>query len=310
MQLIQCQVNAGLGNQLFQACAAICYGLNFNRNVILDSSWYSIQRYRPKRLFLLGDLLPFSRVISQGASNCQLNYCRCSIIGYLSIILQKRKMWRKCFQLLPEKRFIFEGSIHHRANELAVDYSEHQLIMIGSWQTIEHFQQVGKSFCQFIKPQFKLSADYHNFSTAIRSSELPVFVHVRRGDFISLGHGVHTPSYYRAAAEAIQGRLLAEPDWFVFSEDQDWCRSNLAFLGERVRFVSVKSAHSEIEELLLMKECRGGAIIANSSFSWWGAALGDDPCRPVIASRYRHGIGERNVQAQRLLPHWQMVEEF
>lgn len=310
MQSIQCQVNAGLGNQLFQACAAVCYGLNFNRNVILDSSWYSIQRYRPKRFFLLGDLLPFSEVITQGSKNCQLNYFRYSIIGYLSIILQKTNRWRGCFQLLPGKRFIFEKSIHYQAHELAFDYPEHRLIISGSWQTVEHFQQVGKSFRQLINPQFKLSANYLKFSKAIRSSELPVSVHVRRGDFISLGHGVHTAGYYRAAAEAIQGRLMAKPNWFVFSEDQEWCRSNLDFLSDRVCFVNVKSAHAEIEELLLMRECRAGAIIANSSFSWWGAALGDAPGRPVIASRYRHGIGEGDVQAQRLLPHWQMVEEF
>jgi len=310
MRIVHCQLNAGLGNQLFQACAAICYGLNFNRDVILDGSWYGIQRYRPRRFFLLNKLLPFGSLVSRGSSNYQLTYHPRSFEGIVSLLLRKQTWLRECLPQLLGRRFIFEKSMHQRSIELSVAYPERNIIMVGSWQTIEHFQQAGGLFCHLIRPRFEVSADYQHFVHAIRSAKFPVAVHVRRGDFLLLGHGVHTQKYYKAAAATMQSRLGAEPDWFVFSEDQDWCRSNLDFLGERVRFVNVKSAHAEIEELLLMKDCRGGAIIANSSFSWWGAALGDAPGRPVIASRYRHRTGEGDVQTHRLLPHWEMVEEF
>jgi len=102
---------------------------------------------------------------------------------------------------------------------------------------------------------------------------------------------------------------VTNPDWFVFSEDQEWCRAHLPFLGN-AHFVQVESANPEIEELFLMKACKAGGIIANSSFSWWGAALGDQPDRPIIASRYRQGPGLGDVQHERLLPHWIRIEEF
>jgi hypothetical protein len=307
--IVQCQVNAGLGNQLFQACAAISYGLKHQRQIVLDRSWYRLQRYRPKRLFLLEKLLPFGDKVSDN-NIISLVYQNISWEGLLAALVRNRRQVREWLPSLAGRRFIFEESIHERPKELSIEYPERRIVMLGSWQTVDHFRQVGPVFREVIKPRFEQSISGRGFLSMIRKANVPVSVHVRRGDFLSIGHGVHTPRFYRDAAELIRGRLGTEPDWFVFSEDQEWCRTYLRFLGKRVHFVAVESPHAEVEELLLMKECRAGAIIANSSFSWWGAALGDRPGRPVVASRYRHGPGKGDVQGERLLPHWETVEEF
>jgi hypothetical protein len=283
--------------------------MRFGRCTVLDGSWYDLQRYCPKRQFLVDKLLPVETMASESTTPCLL-YQQRSMLGILALIGQKSKWLRKWLSRIQGSRFIYEESIHHPAGELSQDYPEHRLVMVGSWQTTEHFQRSGKLFCNLIRPRFDVSNDYKFIAKTIKESRLPVSVHVRRGDFLRIGHGVHSPRYYRAAAEVFRYRAGKDPDWFVFSEDQEWCRTNLSFLGSKARFVTVNSPNAEIEELLLMKECRAGAIIANSSFSWWGAALGDEPGRPVIASRYRHGPGDGDVQTARLLPHWERVEEF
>jgi hypothetical protein len=110
-------------------------------------------------------------------------------------------------------------------------------------------------------------------------------VHVRRGDYVTNAasnrfHGVCPPEYYaRAAAELAQQHGVER--FFVFSDDPEWTRANLS-LPRPAEHVSHNTERAAHWDLYLMKHCRHH-IIANSSFSWWGAWLDARPDSVVIA---------------------------
>jgi hypothetical protein len=120
------------------------------------------------------------------------------------------------------------------------------------------------------------------------------FIHIRRGDYASLvgDSGLLPLDYYRRAVRALENVTGGGIHWLVFAEDEAWARQHMAFLPEW-QLVDYDSPDRDIEDMQLMAACNA-AIIANSSYSWWGAALGDQPGRPVVApDRYwnRPGAG-------------------
>jgi len=106
-----------------------------------------------------------------------------------------------------------------------------------------------------------------------------VSIHVRRGDFLTDGFGgICTPEYYKRAIELIRSKV-ANPHFFVFSDDMDWCRAHLR--EPNTWFVDIHSGHDSWKDMLLMSRCKHH-INANSTFSWWGAWLDANPNKLVI----------------------------
>lgn len=91
-------------------------------------------------------------------------------------------------------------------------------------------------------------------------------IHVRRGDYTNLQnyHPLQSLEYYKKGMDE-----LGFDHYYCFSDDIQWCKENL--IDSRIEFVENTS---EIQDLKLMSRCKG-AVIANSSFSWWGAYLGN-----------------------------------
>jgi hypothetical protein len=118
-----------------------------------------------------------------------------------------------------------------------------------------------------------------------------VSVHVRRGDYVSNSFYVdltQTDYYQKAMAEFPDRRFL------VFSDDIEWCKKfffNLDIYNDQISYSEGKT---ELEDLNLMMRCNGH-IIANSTFSWWGAWLGKGKVvAPLVKNWYADGY-ERTV---------------
>lgn len=157
----------------------------------------------------------------------------------------------------------------------------------GLWQDENYF--AGKLAAQ-VREAFRFSIPENAATSAIRhemEGVQAVCLHVRRGDYVSnpkyasiLG-GVCTDDYYAGAIAEIE-RRVADPVYFVFSDDVDWVLANSAFLqGRRIHPVRGNSGRESALDMKLMSVCRHN-IIANSSFSWWGAWLNPHPDKVAV----------------------------
>ena len=106
-----------------------------------------------------------------------------------------------------------------------------------------------------------------------------VSLHVRRGDFVKSKRALDA-GYYKRAIMYMR-RHLREPLFLVFSDDLDWVRKHLD-VGDNCIYVNEGRNLQDYEELFIMSSCQNN-IIANSTFSWWGAWLNRNPKKMVIA---------------------------
>jgi len=147
------------------------------------------------------------------------------------------------------------------------------LTLSGYFQSEKYFKQFSEdvrkefTFKQFIDPL----------------EEGVVAVHVRRGDYTNLQdhHPLCTLDYYEKSMA-----MFEDSSFLVFSDDIEWCKENIK--GPRVMYSEENSAARDLQ---LMASCDYN-IIANSSFSWWGAWLNDNPYKKVIAPKVWFGKGK------------------
>jgi hypothetical protein len=127
--------------------------------------------------------------------------------------------------------------------------------------------------------------DYYNLMKTTES----VSVHVRRTDYLWASNG--TPaldiSYHRASMVKIQ-QMISSPQWFIFSDDIKWCRREFCDL-KNVVFVEGNENNPWLD-IQLMAACRHH-VIANSTFSWWGAYLGEDTGVTLYPAPWFRGRG-------------------
>ena len=97
--------------------------------------------------------------------------------------------------------------------------------------------------------------------------------------------------YYQNAIEEVVSKV-ENPTFFVFSDDIAWAEQNLK-IAYPIIFVGHNDADKNYEDLRLMSECQHN-IIANSSFSWWGAWLNQNPSKIVIAPQSWFATTQRN----------------
>jgi hypothetical protein len=129
-----------------------------------------------------------------------------------------------------------------------------------------------------------LGSSTHELAEEIHSCQ-SVCLHVRRGDYVSnqtasAYHGICSVRYYEKALKVISEHKHIDKI-FVFSDDPDWCRENFPRADSLVVVGDEHSGYRSSLHLWLMSLCKH-FVIANSSFSWWAAWLGDSPEKIVV----------------------------
>lgn len=143
------------------------------------------------------------------------------------------------------------------------------LYLSGFWQSYKYFEGYDKEIKEvFALPHIEGYGDY-------------VSIHVRRGDYVQ-----HNASFPPITVDYVQQGLakVGASKVIVFSDDIAWCKINFAHLGP----MEFSEGRNELQDLSLMASC-GHHIIANSTFSWWGAYLGHNPHRKVISPSCKRG---------------------
>ena len=206
----------------------------------------------------------------------------------------------------------------HCYDENLVDSCSDNTNLDGFFQTEKYFENIVDE----IRSDFTFKDEYlkpcKEFIDSLDTT--PIFLHVRRGDAIGKEHyhPVAPMSYY---VEALK-RFDKDTPCFVFSDDLDWCKSQELFKSDRFLFNdnierydyqsmdgsgSMQYTLLPHVDLCLMSLC-SGAIIVNSSFSWWGAWLQNNRGK-VIASKPWFGPSASDLDTSDVVPnHWEIID--
>jgi hypothetical protein len=265
--MIITKLKGGLGNQMFQYAAGRSLSILRKTELKLDLSFYK-------------NLDPAYRRYQMSAFNTIENIASKAEVEKM----QKNSLWRSLERSLP---YSMRSTIVN--NDLFFDPNFFRIrdntYIEGNWQNEKYFCNISDN----IKSEFSLrkavTENFESISERISKSH-SISLHIRRGDYLSPKFSNIYPvlsSEYYAKAAAHFDSLLSDPIFFVFSDDLDWAKKNLNIPYPSV-FVDLSGENKDAEEMVLMSRCRHN-IIANSSFSWWGAWLNRNPDKIVISPK-------------------------
>ena len=267
----------GLGNQMFQYAAALGLAVRQDRALKMEVSAFAAYKNRSYQL----DCLKVPQNLYTGAPLFQP---ASNSIAARAI----RRIKREVF-----KGYVFKGGTfrkgvycepHFHFDPAFFQLSGAEILLNGYFQSPRYFESVAQLLRERFQPVAPLSVTAADWAAKIAASPCSVSLHVRRGDYLqapySALHDVLDRSYYDRAVNLVQ-RLAAERvEFFLFSDEPD-------FIAEA--FADLPGAHGVRsdpgtcwEDMFLMARCRHH-IIANSSYSWWGAWLNPAGDRCVIA---------------------------
>jgi len=190
-------------------------------------------------------------------------------------------LWRKLRQIYRTKNIWHEEtSFFSYSKEIFEDKKSRYYW--GYWQHIDYITPVTHLLRRHLKfPPFK---DAENIRIQhLLQQQNAVSLHVRRGDYLQepLFKDICTEEYYQKSVQYIL-ETQESPLFIVFSNDIAWCKSRFKELN--TIFVEHNTGSDSFRDLQLMSLCKHH-IIANSSFSWWGAWLNENPDKVVISPR-------------------------
>ena len=297
MQIVMRQFS-GFGNQLFQYAAGKYYAQQHGAQLrlVIDPPKRAVSHGHP-RPFLLSELCivaPFAETSAQD-----------------SFVLSQRRSLRSLVSLSNRLRHIqvFRESFSERHTfqpALPVKPATELLYLVGYWQThhvVDSIADQLRTELAFRNPP--RGAANRDMMAKIANCDDSVSLHVRRGDYtLAIEGNLALPLEYYTRAIAYFRERLANPTFFIFSDDIPYMRQHLSSDLQAV-FVDHNDEAAASEDLRLMSACRHH-IIANSSFSWWGAWLNPNRDKLVFAPRYWH-LKPDSFYPDLLPPAWHTV---
>lgn len=189
---------------------------------------------------------------------------------------------------MVQKSILSRKNVYREKSEFHFDaavFDQRQKLIVGTWQSEKYFKDIQPVILDSFT--FNVAKDVQNLALSQQITESnAVSVHVRRGDYFT-GKWAKTHSmqnqieYYTTAIEKILDRV-ENPKFFVFSDDPKWVINNLNI--PCAKYVDHNTGKNAFVDMYLMTLCKHN-IIANSTFSWWGAWLNRNKEKIVISPR-------------------------
>jgi hypothetical protein len=264
-------VSGGLGNQMFQ------YALYFalkerDKNVIFDTSLFNFTKmhngYELERCFGLN--VPKVRVT------------KCGILKLRFFLKYKPK------SLMYNDKLYYDDTV----------FKVNRKYLSGTWQSEKYFKQIETKLHDAFS--FK-NIDFENQSIANEIKSVnSISLHIRQGDYVnnSLHGGICTEEYYLKAINRLVHEMGNEKslEFYVFSDDKKFAIQFISKLNIKAKIIDFNIGRDSYKDMYLMSQCKHN-IIANSSFSWWGAWLNICPGKIVIApKRWFGGVDNYNYK--------------
>ena len=262
----------GLGNQLFVYAAG--KALSHRQSIPLRIDKSHFEKY-PLRLF---ELDSFESFFEESQTGNQL-----SSLLTKSIFSGWSRVRRLVKKIIHGPRSIFDQAFIFNPTLLKVRRHEG---LEGYFQSWRYFGEVADELRQEIRSVVSPSNFYTHLQKEVARAEVSVAIHVRRGDYVSSSYmGVVPEAYYQRALGLLQ-ELVGDFRIYLFSDDVKLLHDEgfLAGWRNRVRVVITPDNSRPIESLNLIAQC-DHVVMANSTFSWWGAWLGERAGRHVFYPR-------------------------
>jgi hypothetical protein len=250
----------GLGNQMFQVAAAVVYAKETYRRIILPDEFYNSHN-------------PTKQDYAESIFR--------EFIHRLNRPLDQHAI----------DQLILTGFLQHPGEPGFEDWSPIDLsgnILLHGY--FQNYPPIGRHE-DAVRSVFL--SGLGNYRAHLRHSSDRVGIHVRRGDYLKPSISDVLPvqplSYYQ---EAIHRFPRDTTEFYIFSDDLDWCKEQEIF--QQLPEKTFVEESNELKALAMMTTCTRGMICANSSFSWWGAFLGAHKYRkPVIVPKnwFKGGVG-------------------
>lgn len=262
------KIFGGLGNQMFQYAIGRSLAIQNGTVLKLDLSAYKyFNAYIPRKFGL--------NVFQINVEEASEDECNKFKKGKVMTFLERIKPFYRR-STLREPYYNFSADVFKAKGEVCLD---------GYWQSEKYFSK----FIEVIRNDFTLKPGFSQFDENLVKKidgTNSVSVHVRRGDYVENEtvnkiHGLCDPGYYLRALEVIKEKT-GPITVFVFSDDIEWVKNNIKF-DVQTEYVS-RNGLEDYEEMILMSKCKHN-VVANSSFSWWGAWLNRNANKIVIAPK-------------------------
>jgi hypothetical protein len=264
------QLMGGIGNQMFQYAAA--RSLSITRSLSVRFFYFDSYPFATRELLL--DKFALELEMADQSERNRIDTLKSDRVEALA-------RYGNTFPqslMIERTQFVYDDQFFHAPDNT---------VLIGYWQNEFYFKRFAGEIRRLFTLKDATNKRCQEISKLIESKRCSVSVHIRRGDYalhkeIYAVHGLCPMEYYCKALQILRERLSGI-NLFLFSDDIAWVESNFDVLG--LPFDIVDPSHSDPQEdLVLMSLCKHH-IIANSSFSWWGAWLNPSPAKIVIAPR-------------------------
>jgi hypothetical protein len=270
--MIVTKLQGGLGNQMFQYAAGLRLALSRGANLALDVSALDERTDEVRRGY---ELAPYR--ISADMLDPRRGADPRGRVARILGRLRRPKETESSSPASPEaeRAFHFDPAV--------LDLPEGSRLS-GYWQSERYFADVADRVRGDLTLRDAPTGRNAEVAAQIASCTA-VSLHVRRGDYVSnpthnATHGVCDLDYYQCAVRHI-GKNVDEPVFFLFSDDPQWVSAHLEIEAPTV-LVDHNGPDAACEDLRLMSGC-AHHVLANSSFSWWGAWLNPSPEKLVVA---------------------------
>ncbi|MGB6974723.1 MAG: alpha-1,2-fucosyltransferase [Terracidiphilus sp.] len=290
----------GLGNQLFQYAAGRYFASRYGASLeLIREPQEHAESFGRPRPFLLS-LYHVSAVIRD---RTVLDRTICSVDP-------KKRPLASLIRLITRAQAYRQPSARDREfmEDLPISASTSAIYIEGNFQAHQYASHLGPEIRKELQLREPPSNKNAQLLDRIRSTPNAVSVHVRRGDYLLWQGGPKAlPLKYYLDAMQIFDEKIGRPAYFVFSDDLAFAREILP-RDREILFVDNNDETKPHEDLRLMSACRHN-IVANSTFSWWGAFLNANP-RKLVCAPKNWGLGSEAYQNVDLIPpEWLVIAE-
>lgn len=258
-------IKGGYGNQLF--CYAIGYALSrkMNAQLWLDISMLDNQKVNGRKAEIFNLKISYDKVVSY-------RYYKHLLMRKFGInrMLKKNAIGWFTSEYKEKQIMQFDSDVMKISKDTYLD---------GFWQNYRYFESYRDELLPLLFPKEQKTESVSELEKQMKQ-RTSVSIHIRRGDYLELAWNLPM-SYYERAMQKMEEILDDCPQYYIFSDDMNYVKDFFKNSTRKLVYVDYSSDNHVRDDMYLMSKCKHH-IIANSSYSWWGAYQNTNVNKKVV----------------------------